>query len=415
MPAEPAALASVRRRDIVRTEDYRRTSNDSALLQAVLDHGPVARSTIARLVGLSPAAVSRLSTELVAGGLLRDAPPAPGPKAAGRPHVPVEIDTTRRVACGLHIAVRHATLALLDLRGRVIAQERVPHLDTDPRRVTLGAARRIPQFLARHAGGRAPLGLGVAIGGWVDPADGVVVDHAGLGWRGAPLRRLLEDATGLPVRVDNQARALARAEQLFGDPRARGSVVQLLVANMTDAAFAAGGQIHHGPQSAAGSVAHLPLEGRSERCGCGRRGCLGAAVASDELAARAARAGITAEPSFDALLAAAVGGDRRAAALLEERARLIGAAAALLLDVLNPELLVVAEAGVTHLPGCLEILRAEVAERTRRRADPARSIIATSFGGTFRHVGAGTVILDAVYASPLRYAGPPADGATGRN
>jgi predicted NBD/HSP70 family sugar kinase len=404
MPQESAAIAPVRRRDIARTTDYRQTSNDSAVLQAVLDHGPVARSTIARLVGLSPAAVTRLSAELMAAGLLRESSHPAGPKAVGRPHVPVEIDTSRWIACGLHITIRYSTLALLDLRGEVIAQERLPHLETAPRQVISRAARRFPELLARHAGGRAPVGLGVAAGGWVDPSDGVIVEHARLGWRGVPVRRLLEDATGLPVRVDNHARALARAEQLFGDARARASVVHLFIANMIDAAFATGGKIHHGPQSAAGSVAHLPLEGRTERCVCGRRGCLQAVVASDGLAVRAARTGITAEPSFDALLAAARRGNGQAVALFLERARLVGAAAALLLDVLNPELLVVVEPGVMHLPGCMEALRAEVGERSRRQVDPGRSIVATSFGGHVGPVAAGTVILDAVYASPLRRA-----------
>jgi predicted NBD/HSP70 family sugar kinase len=413
MPQEPAARAlvraPVRRRDITRTADRRQTFNDSAVLQAVLDHGPVARSTIARLVGLSPAAVTRLSAELVTAGLLRESPAAPlppsAPKAAGRPHVPVEIDTSRRVACGLHIALRHSTLALLDLRGHVIAEERVPHMDTSPEQVLSRAARRIPEFLAQHAAGRAPAGIGVASGGWVDRADGVIVEHPPLGWRGVQVRRVLADAAGLPVHVDNHARALTRAEQLFGDARARASVVHLFVGNMIDAAFATGGRIHHGPQSAAGSVAHLPLAGRTERCGCGRRGCLQAVAASYELGARAARAGITPGPSFDALIAAARRGDRRAVALFRERARLVGAAAALLLDVLNPELLVVAEQGVMHVPGCMETLRAEVSERARQRpgpgADPGHSIIATSFGRHALQVAAGTVILDAVYANPL--------------
>jgi predicted NBD/HSP70 family sugar kinase len=418
MPPEPMAFAPVRRRDILRTADYRQTPNDSAVLQAVLDHGPVARSTIARLAGLSPAAVTRLSAELVTAGLLRESSQAAGPKGAGRPHVPVEIDTSRKVACGLHIALRQATLALLDLRGHVIAQERLPHLDTDPRQVISRVSSRIPGFLAQHAGGRTPVGLGVATGGWVDRAEGVIVEHAPLGWRGVPVRELLADATGLPVRVDNHARALAGAEQLFGDARSRASVVHLFVGNMVDAAFATGGKIHHGPQSAAGSVAHLPLEGRTERCECGRRGCLQAAVASGELGVRAARAGITPGPAFAALLAAARRGDRRALALFQERAKLVGTAAALLLDVLNPELLVVAEQGIMHLPECMEALRAEVGERSRLRADPGRSIIAASFGSHVLEVAAGTVILDAVYASPLRRrsAGSrPADGKAGRN
>ena len=232
--------------------------------------------------------------------------------------------------------------------------------------------------------------------------DGVIIEHALLGWRDVPVRQVLADATGLPVRVDNHARALTRAEQLFGDPRARASVIHLFAGNMIDAAFATGGSIHHGPQSAAGAVAHLPLEGRSELCLCGRSGCLQAVVSSRQLGVRGAREGVIPEPSFGLLLAAARSGDRRAGGLFRERARLLGAAAALLLDLLNPELLVVTEQGIRHVPGCLEILRAEVCERSRLCADPGRSIVEGSFGDDVLPVAAGTVILDALYASPLQ-------------
>ena len=402
MPPESAALAPIRRGDISRTVDYRHTTNDSAVLQAVLDHGPVARSTVARLVGLSPAAVSRLSADLIVAGLLHESVQETGAKSVGRPHVPLQIDISRRVALGLHIAFRHTVLAVLDLRGHVIASELIPHQGTDPRQLMSRLAARIPGFVAKHAAGRIPVGLGIATGGWVDRADGVIIEHAMLGWRDVPVRQAFAEATGLPVRVDNHARALARAEQLFGDPRARTSMVHLFVGNMIDVAFVTSGRIHHGPQSAAGATAHLPLEGRSERCPCGRRGCLQAVVSSHELGVRAAREGVIPEPSFERLLSAARVGDRRAAGLFHERARLLGGVAALLLDLLNPELLVVTEQGVRHVPGCLEILRAEVSERSRLCADPGRSIVAASFGDDVLPVAAGTVILDALYASPLR-------------
>jgi predicted NBD/HSP70 family sugar kinase len=397
-----STAARLRREDVSRSEDWRRTANASAVLQAALDHGPVARSTIARLAGLSPAAVSRLCADLAAAGLLREVPEVAPPKGVGRPHVPVDVDTGRRVACGLHIAVRYATLALVDLRGRVIAREQLDHQPGGPEQVLRRIARRIPEFIAGQAGGRVPLGLGVASGGWVDRGDGLIMENAPLGWRGVPVRELLAAATGLPVYVDSHSRALARAEQMFGDVRARASVVHLFVGNVVDAAFATGGTVHHGPRSAAGAVAHLPLADRADPCACGRRGCLQAAVSDRALGQRAAAAGITPGPAFLALLTAARAGDRRALRLFRERARLVGAAAALLLDVLNPELLVVTEAGAIYLPECLDELRAEVKARSRLCRDPGHSIVATSFGEDALPVAASAVLLDAVYDNPLR-------------
>lgn len=398
----------LRRADIEPIPDRRRTHSASAIMLAALDHGPVARSTVARLAGLSPAAVSRQCTELTRRGLLREVTAgmtgiASG-KAPGRPHVPVDIDTHGHLVCGLHIAVTHATLALVDLRGRVVAKERVPHAGADPARVLARIAARVPGFL----GPRRALGLGVATGGWVDADAGVIVDHPVLGWRDIPVRDLLAGQTGLPVLADSHSRALARAEQLFGDHRARSSVVHLFAGNVVDAAFAVGGVIQHGPRSAAGSISHMPVAGRADPCACGRSGCLQAVVSETALAARAARDGIIGRPSFGLLLDAALAGDPRAARVFRQRARAVGSAAAVLLDMLNPDVLIVVEAGTTHLPGCLEVLRAEVRRHGAGpraaeggRGDPGAAVVATSFGGNVLPVAAGAVMLDAVYADPL--------------
>jgi predicted NBD/HSP70 family sugar kinase len=391
----------VRREDIRASAPSGRGSTASAVLLAVLDHGPVARSTVARLTGRSPAAVSRQCAELVESGLLREITDLAGPKGVGRPHVPVDIDVGRLLACGVHIAVRHATLALLDPRGRIVATERIPHTTTDPAVVLSRVAERIPRFVATYAEGRALLGLGVATGGWVDPAAGVIVEHPLLGWRDVRVRDFLAARTGLDVRVDGHSRALARAEQLFGDRRARSSIVHLFVGNVVDAAFGSATTMHHGPRSAAGEVAHLMLPGRDDPCPCGRRGCLAAVVSEPALAAQAVRRGIVDTPSFPALLAAARGGDERAIELFHERARLVGTAATQLLDMFNPEVLVVVDQGLIHLPGCLDTLRNEVRARSALRGNPADAVVAGSFGTDVLAVAAGTVALDAVYSYHL--------------
>jgi predicted NBD/HSP70 family sugar kinase len=388
----------LRRSDLEPSPDRRKTANASAILLAVLDHGPIARSTIARIAGLSPAAVTRLSADLIRRGLVREVRSPASVKPAGRPHVPVDVACDAGpVVCGVHIALNHATLALVDLRGRVIARERLPHGScSESGRVLTAIADRLPGFIA---GQRRVTRIGVAVGGWVDSAAGVIVEHSLLGWRDVPVRDLLARTTGLPVHVDGHSRALARAEQLFGDHRARSSVVHLFVGNVVDAAFAVDGITQLGQRSAAGTVAHLPLPGYAEPCECGGTGCLQAEVSETTLVKRAIAAGIISKPSFPGLLNAARLGDPRAGLLFRRRARAVGVGAAVLTDLLDPEVLVVVEAGAMLLPGCLETLRSEV--RRRSPATPESSVVTTTFGLDVLPVAAGSVALTEIYADPL--------------
>jgi predicted NBD/HSP70 family sugar kinase len=376
-----------RRRDLTPPAADRPRDSAGAVLRAILDHGPVARSSIARATRLSAASVSGLVTSLVHEGLAREVPEAAGPPGAGRPHVPVDIDPDSAGVIGVHIAVPHTTVARLDLRGRVIEQRQEPHGHRDPASVLAALGPRI----RRLARGHRILGLGVATGGWVDAVNGVLVEHHLLGWRKVPLAAVLADATGLPVSVDSNSRALLKAEQLFGGaaPQARRSAVHLFVGNVVDVAFAANGVVHRGPRSAAGAVAHLAIEGCDAVCACGRTGCLQAAVSDRTLLHRSGK------PDIHALVEAASRGEAEAMSLLLERARLVGRAAGLLLDLFDPEVLVVAEAGVNRMPGLIAALHAEAGR------DAAAIVRRTSFPGSVLASAGGAVALDRVYAAPL--------------
>ena len=385
----------------------RRGTNASAILRSILDEGPVARSTIARRTGLSAAAVSRLCQDLAARDLIRELP-ARAPRAnLGRPHVPVDLDDRRHVAGGIHVAVPHTTVALSDLRGRVLVREVLPHGDAGPERILDRAADTLDRLLREHTAGRGVLGIGLATGGRVDTTTGDVVWHNLLGWRDVPAGRLLADRLGRPVRVENHSRALARAELLFGPlrHRARRSLVHLFVGNMVDAALSTAGTVHHGPGSAAGEIAHLPLGESTVRCPCGRTGCLQASVSDRAMGERAAAAGVVPAPSFDALVAAARAGDDRAVDLFRQRARVVGRAAALLLDLVNPDVLVVVEGGLVLVPEIapmlLAELHAEVADRSQVCVDPAATVLPSTFGPDLLGLAAGTVVLDDVYSHPL--------------
>ncbi|OKI58151.1 ROK family protein [Streptomyces sp. MJM1172] len=384
--------------------DSRASANAAAVLRAVLEHGPVARSGIPPVCGLSPAAVSRQTTGLLRSGLLRE---LPGPAGGlGRPLVPLDLNTgavSGPVTAALHIGVPASTFGLVDLRGQVLARRALPHHGLDPATLPQAIARQLRAFLDEYDTGRPLLGLGAALGGWVRPDEGTVVRHEALGWRDRPLAAELSDALGLPVRLDNHARAVAGAEILFGHPDARRSLVHLFVGNVVDAAFGIEGTVHQGPGAAAGDVAHLPVPGSRTPCPCGRIGCLQATASDTALGAEAVRRGIVPEPSVSLLVDAAATGDPRADRLLRERARDVGRAAALLLDVFNPAVLVIAELSSLLHEGYLdEIREAAAATKNAAPAPPAPRIVTPHAGPAVLPCAAATVLLDPLFRDPAR-------------
>ncbi|MEU9715369.1 ROK family protein [Streptomyces sp. NPDC047976] len=390
--------------------DGRGAANAASVLRTVLDHGPVARSGISGLCGLSPAAVSRQATGLLRAGLLRELPGPSAHAGSGRPRVPLDLHTGAvggPVAAGLHIGVPSSTFSLVDLRGRTLARRSLPHHAgrNDPARI----AAALRAFLRESGTGRPLLGLGAALGGWVRPDTGTVVRHPALDWHDRPLADELGAALRLPVRVDNHARAVAAAEILFGHPAARRSLVHLFIGNVVDAAFGIEGTVHQGPGSAAGDVAHLPVPGSGAACECGRTGCLQAAASDTALGAEAVRRGIVPDPSVPLLADAAASGDPRADRLLRERARDVGRAAALLLDVFNPAVMVVTELSSVLHEEYLDEIRTAALERSRVCDDPAR-IVAPHAGPAVLPQAAATVLLAPLFRDPAGGVPAPTTG-----
>ncbi len=334
--------------------------NLSAILRMLLRHGHISRVRLARLTGLSATTITNLVADLLAQGVVVEDeegwPDEKQRRGVGRPQVALRLVPEARYAVGVHIGVGSVRVAVTDLLGRPWPVLSLDHpLEHSPEEVLTATARMVREALAQ--GGVEPsrvLGIGIGASGLVDPATGVNVVAPNLGWREVPIRDWFASQLGLPVRVDNNVRAMALGEALFGLGQDVYSLAFVYARVGVGAGIVVDGQLYHGGGAGAGEIGHMTiLPDGGDVCRCGNRGCLETLVSEPvitrlaEQIARQETQGLLAAclreaegPILERILAAARAGDAATRAMLEARARYMGIALANLIDILNPELIV---------------------------------------------------------------------------
>jgi len=247
--------------------------------------------------------------------------------------------------------------------------------------VLAGAARRF-------AGGAC--GVGIGCPGVIHPDSGALVDetpHLSLP-KDFPLAAHLSRELGLPVFADNDANLAAYGEAIAGAARGVRVSVTITVGTGVGCGIVAGGRVLRGAWGGAGEISHAGLGSTGPACACGVAGCLEPLSGGEGLTLRAREAGLAAEGARD-VFAAAAAGDPTAARLVESMTDALGRQVALVVQVVNPEVVVlgggVAEAG--------EAWRAKLAGAVHRYAQPSHTrqlrIVPAALGNRAGVVGAG--------------------------
>ena len=181
--------------------------------------------------------------------------------------------------------------------------------------------------------------LGVATAGWVDPFSGrVVFATENLpGWTGTPIADELGAATGLPVAVENDANALAVAEKRFGLAKQARNFVCITLGTGVGGGCYVNGELNRGVNFFGNALGHIPIEMDGAPCNCGRKGCLEVYANAAALLKYAQAGGFT---STEAVIVAANSGDAAAEAALRTYSRYLAGGCAVLVQLLDPELIV---------------------------------------------------------------------------
>ena len=349
-----------------------RELNRSLVLDLIKKRSPISRAALAEAASLAKPTVSVIVEELLERGIVREVGVGSTTREGGRPPVLLEFDALSQCLAGVHIGVTTTTVVLADALGHEFHRVQMP-----TRRNRAATALDRIATLVREAVDTAgvadrELAIGVCVPGMTDIATGVCRLAPALRWVDVPVRDLLQDALDAPVYVHNTAQASAVAETLEGAAQGADDVVLLYLGSGVGSGLLAGGRLFPGSTGQAGEIGHCPVDGGSERCPCGRVGCLetvasGIALARD--AGRAVAAGratslseVSGALTVEHVAAAARDGDALAQELLTATGTRLGTAAAWLLNLTNPQVLVLSGGLVEVGDDLLQPLRAALAE-----------------------------------------------------
>ncbi len=319
------------------------------LLRSLIASGPTSRSGLAGLTGLSKAAISAVSRELIDDGLIAETSLVYG---QGRPSVRLAIRGEAGCLAGVSLREDEMIVLLADLRGAVLHEARLA-LPDGPEAVAASIAASIADGLAGPLGAVGPAlrGIGIAVPGYVALNRQSCIRSTRLGWRDVPLAALVRCSLDAPVLLENDANALVRGLQMFGPDGAGGdegsdhaaeqggcapqaSFSLISVEEGIGCGHLLDGRILRGRGGGAGELAHAPVQPDGLPCRCGKRGCLDTVASLHAIAEAARQAGLPETP--DALQRLAGAGQAQAIAILHAAGSALGVAAAQLIQTLDP-------------------------------------------------------------------------------
>lgn len=388
-----------------------RAHNQHTLLVTLLRQQPISRVRLARETRLSTTTVTSLVAEYLDRGLAQEAgADLEGARVgAGRPRVALRLVPESRCAFGVHIGVRRVRVALVDLQANLVDYESFDISQEQPVERCMARVAEICRGMAKRVSGpyrgSEIVGVGVGASGLVESGKGINLWAPNLGWRDAPLRDLLAQELQRPIVIDNNVRCMALGESLFGIGRAANALAFVYARVGVGAGLVVGGEIYRGADCGAGEIGHwafLPRDGAA--CSCGNRGCLETLISERVLLEQTAHIDadlVTGRTNpLQVVFDAARDGHLALVEMLEERAYFVGLALANLVNVLNPQLIMLGG----WLYEAFDLIEPVVESTMRRHAfggtgDQVR-VLPTSFGAYCGVVGAAALAFDSFLFTP---------------
>jgi predicted NBD/HSP70 family sugar kinase len=323
------------------------------------------RAELGSTLGLSRATVSATVAQLKQDGWVDEQPGSTGFTGRGRPPTLLQLTQQSGAALGVDLGRRHARVVLATVGHELLAeQSREMHESWQVAEAVDAVERLVDEVLAAAGVGRASIvGIGLGLPAPLDSAGHSTSNTIPPDWVQAEPAEAISQRLGVPVVVDNDANLGALAEARWGAGRRSETLVYVKASTGIGAGLVLGGRVFRGSGGTAGEIGHLTVDDDGLVCRCGSRGCLEVRAGGPALVAQVAHnasgIGTVAE-----LITAARGGDLACTRVLADAGETLGLALAAVLNILNPDCVVLGG----ELGGAGELVLASLRESLGRHA-----------------------------------------------
>jgi predicted NBD/HSP70 family sugar kinase len=380
-----------------------RRHNLSALLECLHRTGSASRSQLGSATGLNRSTVADLVQELAGRGFVVEdgLSVSSGP---GRPSPMVHVRASGAVALAVELRVESVSAAAIGLGGRVLEHVRVelPRGKTSPRD-TVQLVAELAASLDTAPTDPQVVGVGVAVPGLTRRSDGFVHLAPNLGWKGVDLSTLFAEELHLPVervRVGNEADLGALGEQRRGAGRGCEHLVFVSGEVGIGAGLIIGGRPMLGVSGYAGEAGHMLVNPDGRPCTCGASGCWETEAGEAALLRAAGVRRVRGLTPVDAVLQRLTADDQAATAAVETIGHWLGVGVGNLVNLLNPEVVVLGGIFQPLFPYLRQPMLRAVRARSLDEMSETLRVVPSDLGTSAQLHGAAEMVLAAVVADP---------------
>ncbi|WP_066192205.1 ROK family transcriptional regulator [Gracilibacillus timonensis] len=312
--------------------------NKALVLQTVLEKAPISRASIAQVTGLNKGTVSSLISELITEHFIYES--GTGESSGGRRPVMLLLNEKAGYTISVDLGVHSILAVLTDLRGQLIAEQRVEFENSEVEVVHKLLFECIDQLKSQApASSYGIVGIGIGVPGVVTN-EGEILLAPNLGWKQVPLKQQLLERYQVPVIVENEANAGAYGERVYGAGRLSNEIVYISASIGIGVGLILASKLYKGLRGFSGELGHMTIEKDGLICRCGNQGCWELYASQQALLNKAEALGYV-HPTIEQLIADADRGDANVLSLFEEIGDYLGVGITNIIHIFNPEQVII--------------------------------------------------------------------------